>query len=224
MFKRRLSFSDVFLILINLVPLYGVWFESWNPIEVFIVYCLETVIAGLMTIVKMAMASYFAEQPQTTGSKKPNRFALALFMIGFFILHYGIFVFVQTQMFLSIAGIGGDGSTFMKYVSAGRLLGRDGILMFVIFIAWYSYDLVTTFFLSGKFRSTSVIAIMFQPYGRIFVQQVIVILGSLFLMLKMPGGFILVFVAVKTLADLVLNRYLNSRRKDAFGSRQLTGE
>jgi len=54
MFKRTLTQSDIFLIAANLLPVVGVWFFGWNPKEVFIVYCLETIILGFYNLVKMA--------------------------------------------------------------------------------------------------------------------------------------------------------------------------
>jgi hypothetical protein len=47
MIKRKLTEADWFLILINLLPVYGVWFEGWSAKEVFLVHCLETIIIGL---------------------------------------------------------------------------------------------------------------------------------------------------------------------------------
>jgi hypothetical protein len=47
--------------------------------------------------------------------------------------------------------------------------------------------------------------LMFQPYGRIFVQQVIVIIGSMFLALGSDKGFILIFAVVKIIADVYLS-------------------
>ena len=62
MFKRKLTISDFFLIVVNLVPLYGVWFEGWDAKQVFIVYCLETVIIGIINVVKMACINIFGDK------------------------------------------------------------------------------------------------------------------------------------------------------------------
>ena len=48
--KRKLTASDYSLIAANLVPVFGVWFLDWSPKEVFLVYCLETIIIGIMTL------------------------------------------------------------------------------------------------------------------------------------------------------------------------------
>lgn len=47
--------------------------------------------------------------------------------------------------------------------------------------------------------------IMFMPYGRIFVQQFTVILGSMFLSLGAGKVFILIFVLAKLAFELLMN-------------------
>ena len=39
MYKRKLEGGDWFLILANLIPLYGVLFEGWDPKQMFLIYC-----------------------------------------------------------------------------------------------------------------------------------------------------------------------------------------
>lgn len=62
MFKRKLTAGDWMLIAVNLVPLYCVWFEGWNASEVFLVYCLETVIIGIVNVLKMACVTIFVKK------------------------------------------------------------------------------------------------------------------------------------------------------------------
>jgi len=46
---------------------------------------------------------------------------------------------------------------------------------------------------------------MFQPYGRIFIQQFTVILGSMFLTFEGGKAFILIFALAKILFDVYVN-------------------
>jgi hypothetical protein len=57
MIKRKISGSDLLLILANLIPVFGVWFLGWSPTEAFIVYAMETMIVGILTILKMLIAT-----------------------------------------------------------------------------------------------------------------------------------------------------------------------
>jgi hypothetical protein len=99
MFKRKLSVSDLLLIVVNLIPLYCVWFEGWNASQVFLVYCLETVIIGLATVIKMASVTLFVKKSDVWQNGGSSTMVSGWFFILFFIMHYGFFVFVQTQLF-----------------------------------------------------------------------------------------------------------------------------
>jgi hypothetical protein len=55
MFKRTIHPSEYFLIAANILPVIGVLAWGWSPIEVFIVYCLETIIIGILTLVKWVL-------------------------------------------------------------------------------------------------------------------------------------------------------------------------
>jgi len=46
---------------------------------------------------------------------------------------------------------------------------------------------------------------MFQPYGRIFIQQVTVIVGSMFLSFGAGKFFILIFAAIKIFFEVYIN-------------------
>ena len=59
---RKLTPSDYMLILANLIPVYGVWFEGWNAAHIFLVFCLETIIIGIFNVVKMFAVAAFVKQ------------------------------------------------------------------------------------------------------------------------------------------------------------------
>jgi len=205
MFKRKLPVSDWLLILVNLIPLYGVWFQGWNASEVFLVYCLETVIVGVINVLKMACVTIFVKSSDTWENNGSNTRQSGWFFIFFFIVHYGFFVFVQTQIFFSVSGLIPDGSLFANYSKIPELLGDNGKLMLLIFIAYYTFQNLSDFFLSGKYKTISMGRLMFEPYIRIFVQQLVVIVGSMFLGFGAGKIFILVFVMVKIFFELFVN-------------------
>jgi len=209
MFKRKLTIPDFLLILVNLIPLYGVWFEGWDAKEIFIVYCLETVIIGVVNVVKMACITIFVRKKDVWESNS-NTMQSGWFFIFFFIIHYGFFVFVQTQIFFGVSRMIPDGSMVMNYAKIPELLGHNGKLMLLIFIAYYTAQSVFSFFSSGTYKTISLGRQMFEPYMRIFVQQFVVILGSMFLTFGAGKIFILVFVIAKIFFELFVNfdRYL----------------
>lgn len=209
MFKRKLTIPDFLLILVNLIPLYGVWFDGWDAKEIFIVYCLETVIIGVVNVVKMACITIFVRKKDVWESNS-NTMQSGWFFIFFFIIHYGFFVFVQTQIFFGVSRMIPNGSMIMNYAKIPELLGHNGKLMLLIFIAYYTAQSIFSFFSSGTYKTISLGRQMFEPYMRIFVQQFVVILGSMFLTFGAGKIFILVFVFAKIFFELFINfeRYL----------------
>ena len=194
--KIQLTPAKILLITINLIPLYGVWFRGWDAAQVFLVYALETIIIGVMNVIKLAIVTIFVKPKDEwqNGVSKTSR--SGWFFILFFIMHYGIFVFVQTQIFFGVSGIIKGGSTFGKYAHIPGALGDDGILLLFIFIGYHLLQLYLGFISTGEYKRISMATLMFQPYVRILVQQFIVILGSMFLSFGLGKVFILILVAV----------------------------
>ena len=216
MFKRRLSPSDALLIIVNLVPLYGVWFEDWNAGIVFLVYCLETVIIGFINVLKMAGVTVFVRSRDIWENNGSRSMQSGWFFILFFILHYGFFIFVQTQIFFSVSGLVKDDSLFGRYGQIPALLGREGKLLLAIFITYYTLQTIYDFIISGQYKKIGLTRLMFQPYTRIIVQQLVVIAGSMFLQFGAGKIFILILVTVKIFFEVFIDYgqiWLNSERK-----------
>ncbi len=205
MFKRKLTISDFLLILVNLIPLYGVWFEDWDAKQIFLVYCLETVIIGIINVVKMACITVFVRKTDVWENGGSTSMQSGWFFIFFFIIHYGFFVFVQTQIFFAASGMLPTGSLLTRYSKIPELLDDNGKLMLLIFIAYYTVQSIFGFFSSGVYKTISLGRQMFEPYLRIFVQQFVVILGSFFLTFGGGKIFILIFIIVKIFFELFIN-------------------
>jgi hypothetical protein len=117
----------------------------------------------------------------------------------------GFFVFVQTQIFFAVSRLIPDGSFFANYAKIPALLGNNGKLMLLIFVVYYTVQNFIDFFMSGNYKTISMGRLMFEPYMRIFVQQFVVILGSIFLNFGAGKIFILIFVIAKIFFELFVN-------------------
>ena len=194
--KKHLTQSDWLLVVANLLPVYGVWFLGWKAAEVFTVYSLETIIIGIITVVKLIISSSVRQDSGFT--KAPATWAGPVFIILFFILHYGIFVFVQMSIFFSVSGIAlGDFSLLSLLFHPTNYLSFDGWIMLSVFMLGYAYKSLLEFILSGRYKTTPVMAVMFEPYGRIFIQQFTIIIGSMFLVFGAGKIFIAIFTIIK---------------------------
>lgn len=204
--KRKLSQGDWSLVIANLIPVIGVWFLGWSAKEVFLVYCLETIIIGGFTLLKLLITGLIVKkdtwQNQGVVSKQPFWF----FML-FFIMHYGLFVGVQMGIFFSVSGIGDEhGINFWNFFTKWpSLLTNEAYIMLGVFILSYGFRLTTDFILTGDYKTSSLGYLMFQPYGRIFIQQITVILGSMFLSFGAGKVFILIFAAIKIFFEVFID-------------------
>jgi Family of unknown function (DUF6498) len=206
MFKRTLTQSDIFLIAANLLPVIGVWFFGWNPKEVFIVYCFETIIIGFYNLVKMAAITAVKKTDIWQNNGTQTRVSGFVFML-FFLVHYGMFVVVQMGLFFGVSGIGDEYKIgfFNFFYKWPQLITHDAMIMLGVFFISYGYKTVTEFFIPGLYKTTPLGIQMFQPYMRIFIQQFAVILGSMFLVFGAGKIFILVFAFVKIAFEVYLN-------------------
>lgn len=203
MLKRKLTQSDYYLIAVNLLPVAGVWIWDWNPKEVFLVYCLETIMIGIFTLVKMGIVT--ATRKTDTWYNGSSRTSQSgLFFMFFFLLHYGIFTGVQMGIFFGVSRIG-EGSNitaFNFFYKWPQLLSLDSLVMFLVFVSFYGFKMIVTFIRSGEYRTIPMMLLMFQPYGRIFIQQITVIIGSMFLTFGAGKIFILIFALIKIFVEL----------------------
>lgn len=203
--KRKLSKADLLLIAANLLPVAGVWFLGWNATEAFIVYALETMIVGILTIIKMLIITFYKGKDEWHANGSTT-LQSGFFFIFFFILHYGFFALVQTTIFSQTAHITPHGSGMMHFFfNWYTYINTDIAYMLAAFIISYIARSLIPFILNGDFKTAPLMLIMFQPYGRILIQQFTVILGSMFLSFGFGKAFILVFAAAKIAFELFFN-------------------
>ena len=217
MIKKKLTASDYFLIAANLAPVIGVWVWNWSPKEMFLIYCLETIIIGIFNLVKMAIVTIYKKTDTWYNAGSATKQSGLLFMF-FFLVHYGIFVFVQMAIFFGVSGIadGMNMNAFGFIYKWPQLLHNDSWIVLGIFVFCYCYKMLFEFLISGEYRTISLTMLMFQPYGRIFIQQITVIVGSMFLVFGAGKIFILVFALVKIFFEVYISydRILNRGMKE----------
>jgi len=129
-----------------------------------------------------------------------------LFFMFFFTFHFGLFAAVQTSIFSQVSGIAKEGSGLLHFFFHWySYINRDIAIMLGGLVVSYLIRSFIPFVLSGEYKTISMMKVMFQPYGRIFIQQLTVIVGSMFLALGFGKGFIFVFVLAKIFFEVYVN-------------------
>lgn len=184
--------SQVALVLANAVPLVGVLLLGWTVFPLLLLYWLENVVVGAFNVLKMLLAK----------PAEPVYWAGKLFLIPFFIVHFGGFTFVHGVLVVAFFGPKGiqpfDLLTAVPAAIRANELGW-GLLSL---IASHGFSFYWNYVKNGEYQRASLQALMGQPYGRVMVLHLTVLFGGwIVMLLGSPVGALLVLVALKTAAD-----------------------
>lgn len=200
--------STISLIIANLFPLIGVIFFSWDAFYVVLLYWVENLIVGFYTILKI----FFAKAEHNIVR------IFRSFPAAFFTFHYGAFCGVHGLFILVLFG-NKDIHPFPKgqawpcffvfiqlFVNVIRhLFAAMPKEMFLIITALLSHGIgfVNNYLLNGAYLTAKTKKLMHEPYPRIFVLHIAIIIGG-FLTMSMgsPIGALIVLVILKTAFEI----------------------
>jgi hypothetical protein len=134
----------------GLMPAIGVLFLHWNVYTVIFLFGWETFVIGVFHFFKM----------NACGEKNGDQY--------FFLLHYGIFVFVQSILLTVFfwPGEQWDGKAFLS-----------GAVYSILFVG---SDFLKNLLQGDGYKKLKASSIMFEPYARIFTQQFFIIICGVF--------------------------------------------
>lgn len=191
--------SAIILIVMNLIPVYGVFFLDWKVGYILALYWLENVAVGVINVLKIMTAS--GHSGATDGTKS--------FLVPFFTMHYGIFCLVHGVFVFAIFQEGDDGRSF------GRSFGPFGHAATVLpallwpaagLFASHLFSFFKNYIMGGEYLKKSPALLMIAPYGRVVILHVTIIFGGFVTMLLgSPKPVILLLVFLKIMTDLALH-------------------
>ena len=179
--------------LANALPIAGVLLLGWKVFPLVLLYWLENVVVGGFNVGKLLLA-----QPQ-----EPAYSVGKLFLIPFFIFHFGMFTLLHGVFVFALFGA----KTLPRFDSLAELpaairayhLGW-GLLALVVS---HGLSFYWNYFENGEYRRASLPILMMQPYARLVVLHLAVLFGGwIVLTIGSPLLALLVLVALKTAADV----------------------
>ena len=178
----------------NATPLVGVLFLHWTVFSVLLLYWCENVIVGGFNVLRML----------TADPGDGAAWAGKLFLIPFFCFHYGMFTFVHGLFVLTLFG---DTSMRHNSFSPGGLVAaveHAGIGVGVAFLFLsHGVSFVHNYLMSGENRRASLPLLMAQPYARVMIMHVTILLGGFLVQAAgAPILAIVLLVILKTAIDL----------------------
>lgn len=224
--------SAYIIIAANLLPLLMTMGGAWSLNEILPLYWSESAIIGFFTLLKIVSAGgpvvKLSKRNDPSAENNPQDIipggaysALAIgakiFIAGFFTVHFGLFMFVH-------------GVFLFGFVLQGMHLGKATVdpmspalwLHYLWSVKWGILSLfvghAVSFFMNylgaGEYRNARPDQCMQQPYPRVIVMHLTILLGA-FVSTVMPaaGPVLVIFVAAKILADV--HAHLKERAKAA---------
>jgi hypothetical protein len=232
--------SAYVLIAANALPLLGVLFLGWDTFSIVLLYWTENVVIGAINVLKMLTCSR-AGKLLVWGDVDPNdklnrermersrgdsvkmlrlaNHGSKLFFVPFFIFHYGIFCFVHGVFIFAIFGREAGG--FGPYGGVDNFLQvfREQHLWWCVaaLAASHLWSFAINYIGHGEYRRTAVPILMFQPYARIIILHVAILIGGIIAMTLGSNIFVLLLLIIgKTVLDLSL--HLAQRAVNALSS------
>lgn len=189
---QPLMASSAVLVLANLVPLGAVLLGFWSVYEIVLLFWAENIVIGLMVLLRMASLMAL------------KRLWSLVLLMGFFTLHYGLFTFVHGIFVVEILGPGDGGLEG----ALAYLLAPDGLRWaLAALLASHLFSLVVNFLGQGEWRQADGIGLMKQPYPRIIVLHLVIIIGGAVTMAMGEPAFALgLLVLLKLVLDLRAHR------------------
>ena len=213
--RTRLPLSNYVLLAANFVPLVGVLFYDWNLILVLALFWIENLIIGFFNLSKMVVLGVF------------RRDLHAIFLCGFFIIHYGAFCSAHglllsdilnfpvmsveqafgfqfdnlANLFLSAAAVC---LSFIQAFSPMIYLGLTALVLS------HLVSFIENFVLRGEIFKLKVDQLLMRPYSQIIVMHIGLLFGALaFQHLGSPIWLLVTIVLAKITVDYKL---FNKRR------------
>lgn len=203
----RRAIPVLLLVVVNLVPLFGILLFGWSLFSILILYWAENVIVGLFNVFKMALARRPVSEDRefTFNDRRVN--PSKAFLVPFFIFHYGIFTVVHGVFVVLGFGVfggmlfgGGEvapGSGFRDFDGRGVMIATAALFLS------HGVSFVVNYLGHREYEDVSPDEQMMQPYSRVFVLH-FTILGGGFLAayLGTPLASLVVMVLFKICLDI----------------------
>ncbi|MEZ6031187.1 MAG: DUF6498-containing protein [Hyphomonadaceae bacterium] len=190
---------------VDLFPIYGVIAFGWNAVPLVMLYWMENIIAGVLTLPRIFISG------ATYGIAG---ILMGTFLSVFFVFHYGMFCAVHGTFLMAFISMGegtiGQQDPIMMDIPAMFQFGLNSGLH----VEWFVYAiiafqvlvLIQEFLIRGDWKNTNPMAEMFAPYGRIIVLHIGIFAGAgaLFL-LGQPMVGVLALILLRAAFGVVNN-------------------
>jgi len=189
--------STLFLLFANFIMIFFAIYENWNLLTIMFIYWCQSVIIGVFTFFKILNLKNFSTEGMrfsngpalpTTGTKIGMAFFF-LFHYGFF--HFGYFFFLIANPFFDIS-------------SQTSFTGLTILIVIVVFFINHLFSFLYNREKDAN-KKQNIGKVMMFPYIRIIPMHLTIIFGSFFIMAGSPQISLILFLILKTIADVAMH-------------------
>lgn len=196
------SLGILSLIISNFFSVVGVLFFGWNASSLIFLYWFENIVIGIYNVLKMLVVK--GKFINANDGKEYNINKAKIIFIPFFCVHYGIFTLGHGTFLFSI---------FIKDLSFNRFLFISILTLFIS----HGVSFLTNYIKNKEFERANLGILMFAPYGRVFIMQIVIIFTSAIVVttgVTLPS--LLLLILLKTVADL-FGHMFEHKGKNVYG-------
>jgi hypothetical protein len=225
--KLKHHLSLIILIVVNLLPIFGVVYGGWDVFEIVVLYWFENVVIGVVNLFKILSSAPVPDDADANGKPLPEylrsdasavfQHAAKFFLIPFFTIHYGMFCFVHGIFVFALLGEKSDALGAGSPISGmremtGSLFQSDIKWCVIAIIASHVFSFFHNYLGKGEFRKNTPSDLMHAPYGRIVVLHIAIILGAFAITaIGSSAGMLILLIIGKIIVDAKL--HLRSHQK-----------
>lgn len=192
------------LVLANILSLLAAWYFSWDIFTLMLLYWVETAIIGVFTVIKILHTARF----------------LSIFLVPFFCVHFGMFMFVHLTFLYALFGDGTDllnSDVLVVLRNTFSLVALPALALF----ASHLYSFLANYLGKREFYSKGPMAFFAYPYPRIIVMHLTIIFGGFLAMLVSPQLALVLMGFLKTVTDVLAHRKMHSKKDRMWGFKRL---
>ena len=231
--------SSWVLIAVNLGLVIGVIAWDWQVFDIVFLYWVENLVIGAINVLKMIAASpgddslaSLVDGVNTDSNSEQIRRLRAgiaksgignfgnvfkLFLIPFFIIHYGIFCFGHGSFIFSMFSDGSMNNGTRGSAVAMELLTGGMMLAIGLLASSHLFSFFRNFLGGDEYKRTHAAALMMRPYGRIVALHITIIFGAFLTMaFGSPLGLLVILIVLKTLVDLAMHQSERAKFKGLY--------
>ena len=183
------------LLTANLIPVAGVLLWSWSVFALLLLFWMENVLIGAFFVLRMLCAD----------PRDPALWAGKLFLVPFFCFHYGMFTAIHGAFVFSLFGGKAYNPPGLQVLEpAARAASDLGLwLPLAALLASHGFSFLWNYLYRREFKRAQLTRLMAQPYGRVVVLHITIIIGGIGAMaLGSPVWALLVLLGLKIGLDL----------------------